>query len=72
MKYFPNTSAKNIFINTLNACIGLTLFAIGVYMTIQANIGISPWDAFSYGISKTLGITFGNACIAISFGILEF
>ncbi|MBO4913939.1 MAG: hypothetical protein J5449_01920 [Oscillospiraceae bacterium] len=49
-----------------------SLFAngFGVYLTIQANIGASPWDVLNLGLSKSLGILYGNASIAVSFTIL--
>ena len=42
----------------------------GVYLTIQANIGAGPWDVLGLGVSKTLGILYGNASVAISVTIL--
>lgn len=34
-------------------------------MTINANIGLAPWDVFHQGLSKTFGITIGQASIGI-------
>ena len=44
---------------------GLMLFAIGIVMTINANLGLSPWDVFHKGISNTAGITMGQASIGV-------
>ena len=44
---------------------GLFLYAAGIVMTINANIGLAPWDVFHQGISKTFGITIGQASIGI-------
>lgn len=50
----------------LQAATGLLIFAFGVYLTVQANIGLSPWDTFSMGLSYHLPLTFGQASIMIS------
>ena len=42
----------------------------GIYLTIQANLGAAPWDVLNLGISKTLGILYGNASVAVSLTIL--
>jgi len=42
---------------------GLMLCSVGIYMAIQANIGLAPWDAFSMGLSYATGITYGDASI---------
>ena len=44
---------------TLLAAIGLICFGAGVYLTIQANIGVAPWDALNLGLSKLLGFYTG-------------
>lgn len=47
---------------------GLFLYAVGIVMTINANIGLSPWDVFHQGLSKNVHITMGQA--SISMGLL--
>lgn len=61
-----NTNAKEIIKNTFNAAFGLFVFAFGVYLTIQANIGVAPWEAFNLGLSETFGIKYGTASITVS------
>ena len=41
----------------LYAALGLFIFAFGVYLTIQANVGLAPWDAFSMGVSYHVPLT---------------
>ena len=43
--------------------IGLFLYAVGIVFTINANLGLSPWDVFHQGVSKLSGITMGQASI---------
>lgn len=44
---------------------GLFFFAVGIVMTINANIGLAPWDVFHQGLSNVLGITMGQASIIV-------
>lgn len=45
--------------------IGLFVCSIGIVLTIQANLGLSPWDAFHHGLSRNLGITMGQASMLL-------
>jgi uncharacterized membrane protein YczE len=45
---------------------GLFLYALGIVLTLHANLGYSPWDVFHQGISKHLGLTMGITNIAVS------
>lgn len=50
--------------------IGISLFAIGIVFTINANLGIAPWDTFHQGVSLLSNITFGQASIIVGLSIL--
>ena len=65
-----NRTVRAIFLNMLIAAVSLFVNGFGVYLTIQANIGAGPWDVLNIGISKSLGILYGSASIAVSFSIL--
>jgi len=54
----------------LKAAVGLMLFGLGGYMTIQANVGLAPWDVFSMGVSMHVPLSFGTITIITSFIIL--
>lgn len=45
---------------------GLATFAVGVYLTIQANIGVAPWDCLFLGVEGTFGIKYGNVAVMTS------
>ncbi|EQB87356.1 putative membrane protein YczE [Clostridium punense] len=51
---------------------GLFLYATGIVLTINANIGLSPWDVFHQGLSNTVGITMGQANIIGGFAIIIY
>ena len=65
-----NRSPRSILLNMLLAAFSLFLNGFGIYLTIQANIGAAPWDVLNLGLSKSLGILYGNASIAVSVTIL--
>ncbi len=47
---------------------GLFLYGLGMYLCVQANVGLAPWDAFHWGVSHQLGVSMGT--VAISTGLL--
>ena len=49
---------------------GLFLYAAGIVLTINANIGVSPWDVFHQGLARLLGSTLGIAAIITSVSIV--
>ena len=49
---------------------GIGAYGCGVYMTIQANLGLSPWDALNMGVSNVSGLSFGDAGIIVGMVIL--
>lgn len=40
---------------------GLLVSAVGIYLMLQANIGLEPWSVLQQGIAQTFGVTFGMA-----------
>lgn len=50
--------------------IGLFILATGMVFTINANLGLAPWDIFHQGLAKTIGITMGQANIIVAFFIV--
>ena len=54
----------------LKSAFGWFIFAVGVYLTIQANIGLAPWDCLSMGVSARVGYSYGIVHTAISILIL--
>lgn len=69
-KLSENKTPKAIIINMLLAAFSLFINGLGIYLTIRANIGVSPWDVLNLGVSKTFGILYGNASVLIAVMIL--
>ncbi len=63
---------KKLFFRIVRLFSGLILYAVGIVMTINANLGLAPWDVFHQGISKTIHITIGQAGIWIGFALVIF
>lgn len=65
-----NTTRKEVIRNMILASFGLFVFAIGVYLTIQANIGVAPWDVLNQGLTKRTGFLYGNVMIMVSLTVI--
>ena len=65
-----NQSVPAILLNILLAAASLFANGFGIYLTIQANLGAAPWDVLNLGLSKSLGILYGTASVAVSLTIL--
>ena len=65
-----NQTIGAILLNMLIAAVSLFVNGFGLYLTIRSNIGAAPWDVLNLGISKTFGILYGTASIAVSITIL--
>ena len=50
--------------------VGILLYSLGIVLSVNANLGISPWDAFHQGLSNIINISFGQAGIAVGLFIL--
>lgn len=65
-----NSTRAHIVQHALMAALSLFVNGFGIYLTIRANIGVSPWDVLNIGVSKTFGILYGTASITIAAVIL--
>ncbi len=61
-----NQTRAEIIKHCFFAACGLATFATGVYLTIQANIGVAPWDCLFLGVENTFGIKYGNVAVMTS------
>lgn len=61
---------KGYSVRLIKLVFGLFLFALGSFLTIQANIGLASWEAFSIGIADLTNQTYGNILIISGLVIL--
>ena len=55
----------DLFARITRLIFGLFLYALGIAVTIQAQVGYAPWDVLHVGLAKTMGITIGQASILV-------
>jgi len=56
-----------LVVKVLQLFFGLFLYALGIVITINANIGLAPWDVFHQGLGFILNTTMGFAGIGVGF-----
>lgn len=51
---------------SLRAIGGLSLCALGTHLSVIADTGLAPWEAFSYALSGYIGLPFGTTMLIVS------
>ena len=46
--------------------LGLCLFGVGIWLGLQAHLGVGPWDVLHGGLADKLGTPFGRTSIGVS------
>lgn len=49
---------------------GLFLFALGIVLQLQSELGLSPWDVLNQGVSELTGLSFGTANVVVALVVL--
>jgi len=49
---------------------GLFLFALGIVLQLQSDLGLSPWDVLNQGISDRTALSFGTANVVVALVVL--
>ena len=49
---------------------GLFLFAFGIVLLLESELGLSPWDVLNQGVSQHTSLSFGTANIVIAVFVL--
>ncbi|GAU78512.1 YitT family protein [Fusibacter sp. 3D3] len=63
-------NVKKMSMRIMRLFFGIFLYALGIVISMRADIGIAPWATFHQGISNVIGITFGQATIAVGIIVL--
>ena len=61
---------KDVFLGWLKIIFGLVIFALGVHLTIRADLGLAPWDCLGMGISYHTPLNYGLSMTAMGVIIL--
>jgi uncharacterized protein len=54
----------------LQFVVGVALCAVAVWSSVQAGLGVSPWDTLHAGLSTQLGLSFGAVVTAVGLLVL--
>ena len=49
---------------------GLTLYGIATALRVRAGLGLDPWGTLHQGLSRTTGLSFGEAMLLVGLAIL--
>lgn len=58
--------------NMTRLIFGLFLYALGLVFSVQANLGVTPWNTFHMGVALQTGISLGNAISITGLVIIVF
>lgn len=61
---------KAFLARCFRAAMGIVVMACGIYLMIQANLGVHPWDVLTLGIVKQTGMLYGNVSIIIGISVV--
>ncbi len=61
---------KDVIKRFLRLFLGYWVCAFGIVMTLNANLGVAPWDVLHQGIAKVLSLPIGKATIVLGFIII--
>jgi uncharacterized protein len=67
----PGTTARPSLARRLPRFVaGLALCAVAVWLTVQVNLGLSPWDVLHSGLAHLLGVSFGAVLVGVGLLVL--
>ena len=49
--------------------VGLCLFGVGIWLGLQADLGVGPWDVLAGGLADKLDTPFGRTAIGVSVAV---
>ena len=61
---------RSLPVRLLTLFVGLGVYGLGVALTVQAGIGIAPWDVLGQGIAVQTGLSFGVSTVIVSVFVL--
>lgn len=62
----PPVIRGGVLLRSLALVAGLGLFAVGIVLILESELGLSPWDVLNQGISERTALSFGAANIAVA------
>ena len=59
-----------LVVRAASLLVGIALFASGIVLLLESELGLSPWDVLNQGISERTPLSFGTANIVVSLVVL--
>src|ERR1700750_221462 len=69
MKHHPVVRG-GVVARAVSLVFGLLLFALGIVLILESQLGLSPWDVLNQGIAKHTALSFGMANVAVALVVL--
>ncbi len=66
-RFFSNIKYRQVVLRYLSIFSGLFIVGNGIVITIQANLGVNPWDVLHIGIASRTGLSIGTVIQGVGF-----
>jgi uncharacterized membrane protein YczE len=66
----PSIATVSLGLRLVSLFTGLVLCGVGIALTVQADLGLGPWDVFHQGVSELTGIPIGTVTILTGAAVL--
>jgi uncharacterized membrane protein YczE len=66
----PPLVRGNVVTRSCSLFAGLFLFAAGIVLLLESDLGLAPWDVLNQGVSEHTRLTFGLANVAVAVVVL--
>ena len=66
----PPLVRGNLATRSCSLLAGLFLFAAGIVLLLESDLGLSPWDVLNQGVSEHTPLSFGLANVAVAIVVL--
>ncbi|HVF20343.1 MAG TPA: hypothetical protein VNA14_08880 [Mycobacteriales bacterium] len=64
------TGKGGVGVRVAQLILGLVLCAVGIVMTLQSGLGVSPWDVLHGGLAERLDLSFGLVVQGVGLAVL--
>ena len=61
---------RGLVVRSASLVAGLFVFALGIVLQLESELGLSPWDVLNQGLAKQTPLSFGAANVAVALVVL--
>jgi uncharacterized membrane protein YczE len=66
----PPVVRGGIAVRSFSLLLGLSLFAVGIVLLLESELGLSPWDVLHQGIADQTSLSFGTTNVVVGVVVL--